>query len=94
MSQKAVLRQKTTICNNRGLHARAAARLAKLAETFDATLTLKANGLSVSAHSIMGLMLLADAAGTVVEVEAAGEGAQEGLDALVDLIEAGFEEDE
>ena len=94
MSEKTVLRRNATICNKKGLHARAAARLAKLAETFDATLTLKANGLSVSAHSIMGLMLLAAAAGTVVEVEAAGEGAQEGLDALVDLIEAGFEEDE
>ncbi|OUV74426.1 MAG: HPr family phosphocarrier protein, partial [Flavobacteriales bacterium TMED123] len=46
-----------TIINRRGLHARAAARFARLAEEFDAEFNVEAKGLKVSALSIMGLML-------------------------------------
>ena len=82
-----------TICNRRGLHARAAARLAKLAEEFAAEINVKSNGLSVSARSIMGLMLLAAGPGTEVEIEATGSKAKEAVAAVVALIKSRFDED-
>ena len=82
-----------TICNQRGLHARAAARIAKLAEGFSADISIGANGLTVSALSIMGLMLLAAGPGTTVEIEATGAAAEEAVAALVALIESRFDED-
>src|SRR5690606_37924689 len=63
-----VVRRPVTIVNQRGLHARAAARVAKLAEQYAAGITVSANGISVSALSIMGLMLLAAGPGTEVEI--------------------------
>ena len=53
------IRRTVTICNKRGLHARAAARFVKLAWQFDAEITVRKNGNSVSGRSIMGLMMLA-----------------------------------
>lgn len=82
-----------TICNQRGLHARAAARIAKLAEEFTADIKVAANGLTVSAHSIMGLMLLAAGPGTEVEITATGAAAEEAVTALVALIESRFDEE-
>jgi len=87
------VRGQATIVNQRGLHARAAARLAQLAESFNAELTVEGNGLSVSALSIMDLLLLAAAPGTAIEVSGTGKGAREAVSALVALIEAGFDED-
>jgi len=82
-----------TIVNQRGLHARAAARLAALAEGFDADITVEGNGLSVSALSIMDLLLLAAAPGTALEFSGTGENAEDAISALVALVEAGFDED-
>jgi phosphocarrier protein len=82
-----------TIVNQRGLHARAAARLAALAEGFDAKIEITGNGLSVSALSIMDLLLLAAAPGTLLEVSATGKNAKAAVTAVVKLIEAGFGED-
>ncbi len=82
-----------TICNRRGLHARAAARVAKLAEEYSADISFSANGLTVSAHSIMGLMLLAAGPGTEVEIDATGTAAEEAVAALVAMIETRFDED-
>ena len=56
-----------TICNQRGLHARAAARFVKTAAQFDAEVWVRKNGTEVSGRSIMGLMMLAAAPGTVIE---------------------------
>ena len=81
------------ICNQRGLHARAAARIAKKAEEFSADINVGANGLKVSALSIMGLMLLAAGPGTKIEIEATGETADEAVTALVAMIETRFDED-
>jgi phosphocarrier protein len=89
----AVVRRTATIVNQRGLHARAAARVAGLAERFATEITVSANGISVSALSIMGLMLLAAGPGTEVEISASGRAADEAVSALVALIEAGFDED-
>ncbi len=82
-----------TIINRRGLHARAAARFARLAEEFDAEFNVEAKGLKVSALSIMGLMLLAAGPGADVAITAAGPDAEEGLSALVALIENRFDEE-
>ena len=88
-----VVRRTVTISNQRGLHARAAARIAKLAEGFSAHINVGANGLTVSALSIMGLMLLAAGPGTSVEIDATGVAAEEAVAALVVLIETRFDED-
>ena len=89
----AAVRRTVTVCNQRGLHARAAARFAKLAETFDARITVACRGQSVSAQSIMGLMMLAAGSGTEIEIAADGPQAEAAVDALVALVEARFEEE-
>jgi len=87
------LRRITTIHNRRGLHARAAARFVKLAWDYDADVQVAKNGTSVSGRSIMGLMMLAAGPGTEIELRASGPQAEPALDALVALIESGFDED-
>lgn len=86
------LTQTVTIRNKRGLHARAAAKLVALAERFSASLEVARDGQSVSAQSIMGLMMLGAGPGSVLELSADGWDAREALDAVVKLIEAGFNE--
>ncbi len=93
MPSPRVVNRTVTICNRRGLHARAAARIAKLAEGFSADISVGANGLTVSALSIMGLMLLAAGPGTNVKIEATGAAAEEAVAALVAMIETRFYED-
>jgi phosphocarrier protein HPr len=83
-----------TICNRRGLHARAAAKFVTMAERFDASVDVIRDGQSVSARSIMGLMMLGAGCGSTIELRAEGWGAKEALDALAALVEAGFEEHE
>jgi phosphocarrier protein HPr len=85
-------RRVATICNERGLHARAAARFVKIAAQFDAEIMVRKNGTEVSGRSIMGLMMLAAAAGTVVELTATGRQAEAAVTALADLIECKFDE--
>ncbi|MCC0014637.1 MAG: HPr family phosphocarrier protein [Rhodobiaceae bacterium] len=81
-----------TIVNQRGLHARAAARFVKLAETFDADVKVSKDDLSVNGTSILGLMMLAAGIGSEVVLEASGPEAGQALDALSDLIARGFDE--
>ncbi|WP_291298731.1 HPr family phosphocarrier protein [Elioraea sp.] len=81
------------ISNKRGLHARAAAKFVKLAETFSACVNVRRNGSIVSARSIMGLMMLGAGQGCPIVLEAEGWDAREALDALSALVEAGFNED-
>jgi len=82
-----------TIVNRRGLHARAAARFVKTAERFKAEVTVVRKESSVSGLSIMGLMMLAAAPGSTIELRASGEEAQAALDALVKLVADKFDED-
>jgi phosphocarrier protein HPr len=82
-----------TICNQRGLHARAAARFVKTAGLFDAEIWVRKNGTEVSGRSIMGLMMLAAAPGTVVQLAAKGREAEAAVTALAKLIECKFDED-
>lgn len=87
-----VLSRTLTICNKRGLHARAAAKFVTLAERFSAAVDVARDGQSVSARSIMGLMMLGAGQGATIEVKAEGWDAKEALDALAALVEAGFNE--
>ncbi len=88
-----IVRRIATICNQRGLHARASARFVKMAAQFDADIRVRKNGTEVSGRSIMGLMMLAAAPGTVVELSASGPQAAQAVSALADLIECKFNED-
>lgn len=87
------VRRTVTICNQKGLHARAAARFVKTAAQFAADIEVRKNGTSVSGRSIMGLMMLAAASGTTVEITAAGHDAAMAVDTLARLIECKFDED-
>ena len=87
-----VLRQRVTIVNRRGLHARAAAKFVKLAEQFSAEIEVAKDGMVVCGTSIMGLMMLAAATGSSLEIVARGREAQAALAALTALVESGFEE--
>ena len=86
-------RRTVEICNQRGLHARAAARFVKTAAQFDAEISVRKNGTSVSGRSIMGLMMLAAASGTVIEITATGADAAAAVETLARLIECKFDED-
>lgn len=78
------LRRALKIVNEKGLHARASARLVEVVETFDATAEVCRDGMSASGDSIMGLLMLAAAKGTTIEVQTSGPDAE----ALADAVEA------
>jgi phosphocarrier protein len=86
--------QVVEIVNERGLHARASAKFVKLAAAFDAEVTVTRDGTTVDARSIMGLMMLAAGLGSTIEIAAEGPEAQPALDALVELVEGRFDEDQ
>ena len=81
-----------TIANERGLHARAAAKFVKIATGFDAKISVSLAGTEVCGSSIMGLMMLAAARGTTISLVAEGADADAALAALVTLVENGFDE--
>ena len=85
-------RQRAIIVNAKGLHARAAAKLAKLAATFKADITVTRGDTTVSARSIMGLMMLAAAKGSAIELAAHGPDASAALAAAAALVGSGFGE--
>ncbi len=82
-----------TIVNERGLHARAAARFVKLAGAFEAEVTVVKNGTEVPGSSILGLMRLAAAPGCELELRARGPAAHAAIGALCELVEKKFDED-
>lgn len=86
------LTRTVTVVNRRGLHARAAAKFVTLAERFGASVDVARDGQTVSARSIMGLMMLGAGQGATLELQADGWDAKEALEALVGLVEAGFNE--
>ncbi len=86
--------QKITLVNKLGLHARASAKLVSLASEFDSEVLLKRNGQAVNAKSIMGLMMLAAAKGSELELCADGRDEKKAIDALVGLISDRFGEGE
>lgn len=72
------------IVNEKGLHARASAKLVEVVERFDATCEVHKDGMSASGDSIMGLLMLAASKGTFIKIETAGADA----DALANALEA------
>ena len=81
------------ICNSKGLHARAAAKFCKVAGQFDAEIKVKRGENEVSGGSIMGLMMLAAAIGTIIEIRTAGPEAAAAMDALCTLVKNKFDEE-
>jgi phosphocarrier protein HPr len=82
-----------SIRNQRGLHARAAAKFVKLAGAFNAQVRVIKGDMDVSGTSIMGLMMLAAGIGTDIELRATGAQSNEAMQALLDLIERRFDEE-
>ena len=89
-----MIKANITISNKLGLHARASAKLTKLATTFKCDVAMSRNGRRVNAKSIMGVMMLAAGMGVTVEVETIGEREQEALGAIVALMNDKFGEGE
>ncbi|MEZ5853887.1 MAG: HPr family phosphocarrier protein [Hyphomicrobiaceae bacterium] len=87
------LRSELTICNKKGLHARASAKFVKCAETFDCEIKVTREGQTVGGTSIMGLMMLAAGKGSTIVIEAEGPDAEKALAALKALIEDKFGEE-
>jgi len=85
--------RKVRIRNQRGLHARAAAKLVQTLEPFESEVTVTKDGTTVSGRSIMGLMMLAAAPGTELTLTATGRDARAALAAVAELVRSRFGED-
>jgi len=81
------------IVNEKGLHARASAKLVEVVEAFDASAEISKDGLSASGDSIMGLLMLAASKGTSIDVETAGADADALAEAIRTLVADKFGED-
>jgi phosphocarrier protein HPr len=81
------------IKNRLGLHARAAAQLVQVASRFDAEISITKDGQLVNGKSILGLMMLAAAQGSFIEVRVSGPQAAEAMAAVAEVIERKFYED-
>ena len=89
-----MIRTNITISNRLGLHARASAKLTKLATSFKSEVFMSRNGRKVNAKSIMGVMMLAAGIGSEIEIETDGEDEQAAMEALRALIDDKFGEGE
>jgi phosphocarrier protein len=89
-----MLKQTLTIVNKLGLHARASAKLVKLASQFESNVQVKRQQREVNGKSIMGVMLLAAAKGTEIELIIDGVDEKAAMNKLTDLIQRGFGEQE
>lgn len=85
--------QQLNIINKLGLHARAAAKLVTLASRFESDITLEKNGHQVNGKSIMGVLMLAAAQGSVLTARAQGSDADQALQALTELCADRFGEE-
>lgn len=81
-----------TLCNQRGLHARASARFVSEAAKFDAQVQVACDGEAVQADSALELMMFAAGPGTDITISASGPDAEKAVDALADLVKRGFDE--
>jgi phosphocarrier protein HPr len=80
------------LVNQRGLHARASAAFAREASKWNAKITVRHDGMSASAASIMDLLMLGARVGQTIEIDAEGPQAREALDAVCELIARKFDE--
>lgn len=88
-----VAESSVTICNRRGLHARAAARFVRMVENRAHKVTVTKDGMSVCGSSIMGLLMLSASQNAQIHIRVEGERAQDILQELVLLVEHRFDED-
>jgi phosphocarrier protein HPr len=89
-----MIKTTVTISNKLGLHARASAKLTKLASGFPCQVHMSRNDRRVNAKSIMGVMMLAAGLGSSVELECEGEREEDAMKALIALINDKFGEGE
>ena len=87
-----MIKTSITIINKLGLHARASAKLTKLASSFKCEVFMSRNGRRVNAKSIMGVMMLAAGMGSTVDIETDGEDEQLAMDALLAIVNDKFGE--
>jgi phosphocarrier protein HPr len=92
--QSGRLSRDLTIVNRKGLHARATAKFVQCCDRFDASVTVTKDGETVGGSSIMGILTLGAAQGTMISVAAEGAQAVEVIDALAQLVANRFGEDE
>lgn len=89
-----MLQQELTVINKLGLHARAAAKLVRLASGFESDVQLKKSHREVNAKSIMGVMMLAAGQGSIIKVQVSGSDEQEAMTEIRSLFAERFGEDE
>ena len=89
-----MLKQTTTVINKLGLHARASAKLTKIAGAFPCQVWLRKGERRVNAKSIMGVMMLAAGIGSEIEIETDGDQEAQAMDALLTLLADKFGEGE
>jgi phosphocarrier protein HPr len=87
-----VIERQATIVNQEGLHARPAARIVRLASSFESEIELAKDGLEVNGKSIMGVMMLAAECGSSITIRANGPDAEAAVQALAELVDSGFGE--
>lgn len=89
-----MIKTTTTINNKLGLHARASAKLTKLAGSFPCEIWIAKGERRVNAKSIMGVMMLAAGIGSEITIDTQGDRAQEAMDAILGLVADKFGEGE
>ena len=87
-----MIERKVEIVNRLGLHARAAAKLVHAAGAFESEITLSRDGEEADGKSILGILLLAAAQGTEIEIRCDGPDEEDAIDALAEMIENRFGE--
>lgn len=87
-----MIKEKITLQNETGLHARPAGELAKLAGTFNCNININANGKTVSAKSILGIMSLGIKTNTEIEIECDGEDEKEAMKKILEAFNNKFGE--
>jgi phosphocarrier protein len=92
-ASRVVLKRLVEIRNQRGLHARAAARFVKTLEGLEVEVTVVKGDMEVSGRSIMGLMMLAAGPGMTIELRAIGRDAALALERLTQLVDRRFDEE-
>ncbi|MDK3020211.1 HPr family phosphocarrier protein [Pseudodonghicola flavimaris] len=88
-----MIHRRLKIVNEKGLHARASAKLVEVVEGFDARAEVSRDGMTALGDSIMGLLMLAASKGTTIDVETTGPDAEALADALEALVADRFGED-
>lgn len=94
MNDLPLVERRVTIVNRKGLHARASAKVARLAAQYDARVFVRHETETADARSIMDLLMLVAHTGCVVEIRGSGAQATEAVDAIATLIAEGFGEED